>query len=139
MKPREFATRVTIAVLCSGMPEIALNPAQGALIVPCEAPIPGISPASTPDEGPPEIDDAASKANVRPRLTPWTTSKIRGTPEPPPPYRVEPAFPRLRFNHPIALTSVRGLDRIFLAELGGKIYSFPCRPDVEVPDLAIDL
>ena len=70
---------------------------------------------------------------------PWATSKVRGTPDPPPPYKVEPAFPRLRFEKPIALVPAKGLDRVFVAELGGKVFCFPNRPDVEKADLAFDL
>src|SRR5688572_4609694 len=33
----------------------------------------------------------------------WTTSKITGSPEPPPPLRSEPAFPKLTFKSPVAL------------------------------------
>ena len=38
--------------------------------------------------------------------TPWTLSRIAGTPEPPPPYTVEPAFPLLRFDRPVVIGSL---------------------------------
>jgi uncharacterized repeat protein (TIGR03806 family) len=125
MRLRDFALRVVFVALASAIPAISLGPAEG------------FSPSS--DDRPSETDDPASKGVDPTRRPLWTTSRIRGTPEPPPPYRVEPAFPRLRFAKPIALTAARGLDRVFVAELGGKIYSFPNRPDVEAPDLTIDL
>src|SRR3954447_11100182 len=70
---------------------------------------------------------------------PWTTSRIHGTPEPPHPYRVERAFRRLTFNNPVFLVRTPGIDRWFVGEERGKIYSFPRKPDVEQADLAIDL
>jgi putative heme-binding domain-containing protein len=70
---------------------------------------------------------------------PWTISKITGSPEPPHPYRVIPAFPKLKFVNPLHLTNAPGTDRLFLCEQAGKIYSFPNRQDVEKADLAIDV
>ena len=70
---------------------------------------------------------------------PWTTSRIRGTPEPPLPYSSERIFPQLKFDKPTVLTNAPGTDRLFLAELGGMIYSFPNRPDVGQLDLLVDL
>ena len=60
----------------------------------------------------------------------WTTSRITGSPEPPPPYRVERAFPGLKFVNPVELTAAPGTDRLFLAEQSGKIYSFPNDPSM---------
>ena len=34
-----------------------------------------------------------------PKRVPWTTSRLTGTPEPPPPYRIERAFPKLHFKN----------------------------------------
>lgn len=70
---------------------------------------------------------------------PWTTSKITGSPEPPHPYRLAPAFPRLKFNNSLHLSSAPGTDRLFVCEQGGKILSFPSKPDVERADLVIDV
>ena len=69
----------------------------------------------------------------------WTTSRITGSPEPPPPYRVERAFPELKFVNPVELTAAPGTDRLFLAEQSGKIYSFPNDPSCARPDLFFDL
>jgi putative heme-binding domain-containing protein len=69
----------------------------------------------------------------------WTTSKIKGSPEPPHPYRVVPAFPKLQFKNPLHLTNAPGTDRLFVLEQAGKIFTFPNRPDVDKADLAIDL
>ncbi|HEY2786023.1 MAG TPA: PQQ-dependent sugar dehydrogenase, partial [Fimbriiglobus sp.] len=56
---------------------------------------------------------------------PWTTSKVVGQPEPPPPYRTVIAFPNLKFKHPLLITSAPGTDRLFVGEQEGVIQSFP--------------
>lgn len=68
----------------------------------------------------------------------WKSSRFAGTPEPPPPYRVEPVFPHLVFERPLDITQAPGLDRWFVAEQRGRIYSFPQDPGDLAPDLAID-
>lgn len=62
-----------------------------------------------------------------------------GTPEPPPPYKVEDAFPKIKFQRPTEIAAMPGSDRLFVVELQGKIYSFPDRRDAERADLAVDL
>lgn len=55
---------------------------------------------------------------------PWTSSAVRGTPEPPSPYRVERAFPALTFAQPLEVARLPGTDRLVVVELGGKLRSF---------------
>lgn len=55
---------------------------------------------------------------------PWTASRIQGTPDPPPPYRTSVAFPKLKFEEPLAMTSAPGTDRLFVVERFGKVRSF---------------
>jgi len=62
-----------------------------------------------------------------------------GSLEPPSPYRVEPAFGKLRFHQPVVLTRAPGTTRLFLAELQGRIYSFENDPAVLAADLCFDL
>jgi uncharacterized repeat protein (TIGR03806 family) len=71
--------------------------------------------------------------------TPWTSSRITGSPEPPSPYTIEPAFPNLKFDNPVELVRAPGSDRLFVMELNGKVFSFPNRRDVARPDLFADL
>jgi uncharacterized repeat protein (TIGR03806 family) len=69
----------------------------------------------------------------------WTTSHFVGTPDPPPPYTVALAFPKLKFEFPVVLVPAQGTSRLFVGELRGRIYSFPNDPDCAKGDLALDL
>src|SRR5436305_1615747 len=69
---------------------------------------------------------------------PWTTSAVKGSPEPPPPFKVVRAFPNLKFNHPLLLARAPGSDRLFVGEQDGVVSSFPNRPDAKA-DLFFDL
>lgn len=83
---------------------------------------------------------AAAEFGIEKR-TPWTTSKLLGSPEPPLPYVVERAFPNLTFATPDELQVVPGTNRLAVLELRGKIFTFDNRPDVtqERCDLFADL
>ena len=70
---------------------------------------------------------------------PWTTSRLVGSPDPPLPYVVKRAFPKLNFKEPVDLANTPAVDRLFIAELSGKIFSFPTDSDVGQPDLVVDL
>ncbi len=85
------------------------------------------------------IGTIASSAEGPAARVPWTSSKLVGTPDPPPPYSVEPAFPRLKFEYPVALVRAKGTDRLFAGEVRGRISSFPNDTKVTKADLAIDL
>jgi uncharacterized repeat protein (TIGR03806 family) len=54
----------------------------------------------------------------------WTTSRVKGSPEPPPPYRMVKAFPKMKFTEPLELTPVPGKKAWIVAERGGKILTF---------------
>jgi uncharacterized repeat protein (TIGR03806 family) len=55
----------------------------------------------------------------------WTTSRVVGSPEPLPPFQSRPAFPKLKFNHPLHLLSEPDSERLFVVEQSGKIHAFP--------------
>ena len=55
---------------------------------------------------------------------PWTTSRVVGTPEPPPPYTVSRAFPNLTFENPVCIVQEPGTDRFMVAKNSGRIYAF---------------
>jgi uncharacterized repeat protein (TIGR03806 family) len=69
----------------------------------------------------------------------WTISKVQGSPEPPPPYKTEPAFPKLpKFEEPLDLTQAPGTNRLFVAGRWGKIWSFVNHKDADKADLALE-
>ena len=69
----------------------------------------------------------------------WTTSKVIGTPEPPSPYLVAPSYSKLKFKNPVELAVIPGTKRMLVAELGGRIVSFPDQQTIDKTDLVIDL
>src|SRR5947207_923499 len=73
------------------------------------------------------------------RRVPWTTSRIQGSPDPPAPYRTEPAFPKLKFSEPLAMAHAPVGNRWFVAQRYGQILSFPNDPAAERADLVLDL
>src|SRR5580704_12232734 len=54
----------------------------------------------------------------------WTTSKVKGSPEPPNPYAIAKAYPKQKFNEPLELTPVPGRKAWVVAERYGKIFTF---------------
>src|SRR5260370_29941836 len=75
---------------------------------------------------------------TKPARTPWTSSRLVGSPDPPPPFKVVRAFPNLKFEHPLLIARPPGSDRLFVGEQAGVLYSFPDRPDARA-DLFFDL
>ena len=70
---------------------------------------------------------------------PWTTSNIKGTPEPPSPYRPEVAFPNVKFYEPITMATVPGAKHLVVGERYGKVFSFTPERDADDKTLIIDL
>jgi putative heme-binding domain-containing protein len=60
---------------------------------------------------------------------PWTTSRVVGSPDPPPPFKVVRAFANLKFERPLLLAHCPGSERLYVGEERGVLYSFPNRPD----------
>ncbi|HXG10184.1 MAG TPA: PQQ-dependent sugar dehydrogenase [Gemmataceae bacterium] len=92
----------------------------------------------------PAADSTDPKPQRKPygidKRVPWTTSRIKGSPEPPAPYRTEIAFPALKFFEPLEMASAPGCDRLFVAERPGRIYSFPDNPArADKAELFLDL
>jgi len=71
--------------------------------------------------------------------TPWTTSRVIGSPNPPAPLRTERVFPQLTFDRPVDLARLPGSDRWVVAELGGQLWSFRPSATVAKPELLADL
>ncbi len=73
------------------------------------------------------------------KRVPWTTSKLTGAPEPPPPYRIERAFANLTFKEPLHMIRAPGWNRWFVLEQAGRIYSFANDENVAKADPFFDL
>lgn len=80
----------------------------------------------------------ATAFNLEKRV-PWTTSRIKGSPDPLPPYTTQVAFPKLKFDEPLNMAMVPGQDRFLIAERHGKIYSCANRPDAADKELVLDV
>ena len=76
-------------------------------------------------------------AHAAPR-TPWTTSRVTGSPNPPAPLTVERAFPQLEFTKPVDFMRQPGSDRWVVLEEGGKLVSFRPSEGVTNTDLVLD-
>jgi putative heme-binding domain-containing protein len=81
---------------------------------------------------------ARAKEPGRPQRERWTTSRITGSPDPPPPFKVVRAFPKLKFEQPLLLAREPVGDRLFVGEQAGVLYSFENRSDAEA-ELFFDL
>jgi putative heme-binding domain-containing protein len=81
-----------------------------------------ITPADDPKKPEPK--------KVEPRK-PWTTSKITGSPEPPPAFKAVRVFPNVKLNHPLLIAKCPGSDRIFVGEQDGVLYSVANKPDAK--------
>jgi uncharacterized repeat protein (TIGR03806 family) len=73
------------------------------------------------------------------KRTPWTTSKVIGSPEPPPPYKTERVYPRIKFFEPLDIEQPAGSNRFFVAERKGKVFSFEHKSGADKADLVLDL
>ena len=87
--------------------------------------------------GNPAQQNAAAPFGIEKRI-PWTTSRFRGTPDPPLPYRAQRVFPNLHFKNPTVLTNAPATDRLFVAEQSGKIFSIPNDQHAAAADLFLD-
>ncbi len=67
----------------------------------------------------------------------WTTSKVVGSPEPPPGFKIVNPFPNVLLKNPLLITHMPGTNRMVVAEQAGKIHTFPNTPDAK-PELFFD-
>lgn len=69
----------------------------------------------------------------------WTTSKIEGSPHPPAPYAIRPAFANLAFEKPTSLEELPD-GRMLVSENGGKLYTFSKQdPKTDQKDLLLQI
>ena len=62
----------------------------------------------------------------------WTTSQVKGSPEPPDPYRIERVYPKLKFDEALEIAAVPGRKAWGIAERKGKLFTFDA--DVKEPE-----
>lgn len=78
----------------------------------------------------------SSKAHAQERV-PWTSSKLRGSPEPPLPYVLDRAFP-ISFNGPISLNRLPNSSVMLVCEQRGKVFYFDSDLDTPKTQLLVD-
>ena len=91
-------------------------------------------PRNGQSENPPGKSTQASRKRVA-----WTTSRIKGTPEPPLPYVVERVFPKLQFEQPTTIIPVPGSDRLIVTQLETNVVSFQRNAAADSLETAIDM
>jgi len=69
----------------------------------------------------------------------WTTSKVVGSAEPPDPYRLELAYPKLKLFEPLSAGLIPGSKRLLVAERPGKIWAIDASSKNPQPQLIVDL
>jgi uncharacterized repeat protein (TIGR03806 family) len=69
----------------------------------------------------------------------WTTSNVKGSPEPPSPYQLVRTYPKLSFNEALELVPVPGKPAWVVAERPGTIYTFDADPAKAEKKLVLDV
>lgn len=71
--------------------------------------------------------------------TPWTMSKVTGSPDPPKPFHLNRVYKKLQFNQPVELQPLAETGEMLLLERTGRLYAFRDDPDCDQPRLLMDL
>ena len=88
---------------------------------------------------PARAEDPAAPFGLTDRV-PWTTSRVIGSPDPPPPFTVQRAFNRLKFDEPVCMAEEPGTERFLIAQRKGKIFAFTKgTPDIESMELFLEV
>ena len=69
----------------------------------------------------------------------WDGSRMAFSPIPAPPLVTVPAFPNLKFKQPVEIRFNRTLNRFFVLQLNGHLFSFPPNETVQQADLVLDI
>lgn len=70
---------------------------------------------------------------------PWTAGRVQGSPYPPAPYVAQRVHSGLKFENAVDLSFAPGTRRLFVAEQGGKLWSFDTRQTGGERTMAINL
>ena len=68
---------------------------------------------------------------------PWTSSNVKGSPDPPPPYVAEQFWSHLQLNKVLDVAHLPSAGQIFLVGQKGKILSLPADLDAKEPQPVI--
>src|SRR5579872_3465506 len=79
-----------------------------------------------------------AQAGAKSPRQPWTTSRVVGSPEPPPKFKSARVFPEVKFQKPLQIARCPGSDRLFITEEKGKMFSVRPGPDAKA-ELFFDL
>lgn len=71
--------------------------------------------------------------------TPWTSGRVVGSPLPPAPYEARRIYGAVNLDHPVDLAFAPGTSNLFIAEQGGKLWSFDLKSPSNAPVLALDV
>ncbi len=85
-----------------------------------------------------EAKTEASAEDGKQRI-PWTTSRVMGTPEPPPPYVTQRVFPKLQFKEPTEMAFIPGTKWALVIEREAKIHAFEQKAEASATSLVADL
>ena len=80
----------------------------------------------------------AQQDSPKMKRVPWTTSRVKGSPEPPPPFKVVRAYPNIRFKKPLLMARTPAMNRWFVGEEDAVLYSFEDKPDAKA-EVFLDL
>ena len=90
-------------------------------------------------------NEIEKKSEVSPaKRAAWTTSRVIGSPEPPPPFKTQRVFEKLAFKNPTVLVTAPGSKRLFVCPLSAVTVAVtrtfrvlpPCLPIVLVSTIA---
>ncbi len=68
---------------------------------------------------------------------PWTSSKVKGSPEPPKPYVAEIVWPHLTFENATDIAHLPSRKKIFVTQQRGKIFVLPDDIESDMPQLEL--
>lgn len=69
----------------------------------------------------------------------WQNSTLKGSPDPALPYRIKPAYGKLKFDRPVIIEPVPGTNQMVVVELTGNLVAFEDRDDVSATSVIGDL
>lgn len=69
----------------------------------------------------------------------WTSSKVKGSPEPPDPYIMTRVYPKLKFDEALEIVAVPGRKAWAVAERQGKVFAFDATANEPEKRLVLDV